>query len=252
MFYLIGLGLKPEHLSLEALKVLKKCKKVFLDDFTSVYSEGAIKDLEKLTGKKVTPLNRSQIEQGFTEYLLQAKTQNIALCIIGNALTATTHIQLLLDAKQKKIQFQVLPGISITNFISGTGLQEYKVGQTITIPFWAENFKPESFYDKFLENKLLNLHTLCLLDIKKEENKLMNVQDALGIFQEIEKKRSLSNITDSVLVIISSAGSKKQRISAGKLPELIKQRFSTPASIIICGKLNEKETEALQALAGLK
>jgi diphthine synthase len=167
-------------------------------------------------------------------------------------LTATTHIQLLLDAKQKKIPFQALPGISLTNYVSLTGLQEYKLGQIITIPFWEENFKPESFYDKFLENQLLGLHTLCLLDIKKEKNKMMTVQEALKVLQEIEDKRHLSTIKNSLLVVISAAGAKNQRISSGSPADLMNQRFPVPASIIICGKLNDKETEALHALAGLK
>ena len=50
-FYLIGLGLNPSSISVEALEVLKKCKKIYLEDYTSNFPY-SIKKLEKTIRKK--------------------------------------------------------------------------------------------------------------------------------------------------------------------------------------------------------
>ena len=42
-------------------------------------------------------------------------------------------------------------------------LKLYSYGETISIVFWNDNWKPESFFDKIVRNRKMNLHTLCLL-----------------------------------------------------------------------------------------
>ncbi|CAJ0965124.1 unnamed protein product [Ranitomeya imitator] len=42
-------------------------------------------------------------------------------------------------------------------------LQLYNFGETASIVFWTDTWKPESFYDKIRRNRLSGLHTLCLL-----------------------------------------------------------------------------------------
>ena len=43
------------------------------------------------------------------------------------------------------------------------GLQLYNYGQTVSIPFFRENWTPDSFYDKIAYNLGGGMHTLCLL-----------------------------------------------------------------------------------------
>ena len=38
--------------------------------------------------------------------------------------------------------------------------------QTVSIVFFTDTWRPDSFYDKIAANRRLGLHTLCLLDIK--------------------------------------------------------------------------------------
>lgn len=49
------------------------------------------------------------------------------------------------------------------------GLQLYRFGETVSIPYWSDNWRPDSFYEKIVSNRQKNLHTLCLLDIKVKE-----------------------------------------------------------------------------------
>ncbi len=55
------------------------------------------------------------------------------------------------------------------NAIGCSGLQVYRFGEAISIPFFTEKWRPYSFYDKILINKNNNLHTLLLLDIRVKE-----------------------------------------------------------------------------------
>lgn len=49
------------------------------------------------------------------------------------------------------------------NAIGCCGLQLYNYGRTVSIVFFTETWKPDSFYDKIKDNLSLGLHTLCLL-----------------------------------------------------------------------------------------
>ncbi|MDO8647154.1 MAG: diphthine synthase [Candidatus Diapherotrites archaeon] len=253
MFYLVGIGLKPEHLTLEAQNALKECSEIYIEQYTSQYSEGSIEFLEALLGRKIIMTDRHEVETKFKEKLEFSKSQNIALLVFGNPLTATTHIQLILDCQQIKTPYAVIPGISITNFIGHTGLQEYKFGRAVTIVLPEKNYSPESFFDLLRENQKLGLHSLCLLDIKREKKKLMSIKEAITVLEEIGEKRKDSLLKGAILVGIAGAGSAKMQLKAGSARRLKTFGFNEfPQCMIVCGALSEKEHEALQTLAGLK
>ena len=42
-------------------------------------------------------------------------------------------------------------------------LQLYNFGETVSIVFWTDTWRPDSFYDKIAENRKRQMHTLCLL-----------------------------------------------------------------------------------------
>lgn len=251
MLYLVGIGLKPTQLTLEAQEILKNSDQIFLENYTSEYSQGKISELENIIGKKFQIIGRSGVEEQFNSALLSAKKNNISLMIFGNALTATTHSQILLDAKENNIKYKIIPGISITNTIAESGLDEYKFGRTVTICYHIKNFEPESFYDQIIENKKIGLHTLCLLDIKKDEKpeRLMNCIEAIEILKKISKNRD-EDISNWQYVSLISMGNEKQKIILGEEKilnsQIVKELF--PQTLIVIGNTNEKEKEALEKL----
>lgn len=250
MLYLIGVGLKPEHLSIEALEAIKKCDRVFLDTYTSMFSDGNLQELEKLVGKKVFLLARKNLEEDSGELLSLAKNNNAALLVVGNPLTATTHIQLVLDAHAKRVQVTIIPGISVTNFLAKTGLDEYRFGRTCTIPEPGPGFEPDTFYDFILQNKKLGLHSLCLLDTGDGKN-FLSASKALETLEKIEKNRSEKILATSTFVVLAGAGGKNEQIMWGNLAKIRRTSISVyPQSLIICGSLNEKEMETMGALYG--
>lgn len=74
------------------------------------------------------------------------------------------------------IKVGIVHNASIMNAIGVCGLQLYRFGQTISIVFFTENWRPYSFYDKLKENLSIDLHTLCLLDIKVKEQSEENLK----------------------------------------------------------------------------
>lgn len=76
---------------------------------------------------------------------------------------ATTHTDLVVRAKQIGVDVEVVHNASVMNAVGVCGLQLYRYGETVSIPFFAETWRPDSFYDKIKSNRDLGLHTLCLL-----------------------------------------------------------------------------------------
>jgi diphthine synthase len=252
MFYLIGIGLNPKQVTLEAKEAIESCSRVFFEAYTSCYSEGSIAGLEELTGKRFIELRREGVEEGFGLVLKEAKREDTALLVFGNPLNATTHLQLLLDAQKLGVETRIVAGLSIFDFVGKSGLDPYRFGRTCTIVFPKENYAPESFYGAIEGNSKRGLHSLCLLDFDAEGNAMMSVGEALAILEKIEKKRGGGILERAVLVGFYGVGSSKEKIKAGALNELKRSSYAAfPQSLVIAGKLTEKEREALIALAGL-
>ena len=120
----------------------------------------------------------------------QCKLNNCAFLVVGDPFAATTHCDLLLRAaKDKKIECEIIHNASIMNAVSCCGLQLYSFGATVSIPFWTENWKPMSFYDKIKLNKQIGLHTLCLLDIKIKE---ISEQNLIAGITKYEKPKFMT------------------------------------------------------------
>ncbi len=79
--------------------------------------------------------------------------------------SATTHMDIFLRAKQRGVDVKVVHNASIMNAVGACGLQLYNFGQTISMVFFTDTWRPDSFYDKIAANKKIGLHTLCLLGV---------------------------------------------------------------------------------------
>ncbi len=249
MFYLIGIGLKPQHLTLEAKQAIEESSHIFLDTYTSAYSQGSVEELKKMVGKDIIRLDRKGVEEGFHLVLKEAKSSadSVALLVFGNALSATTHVQLLLDAKKQGIPSKAIAGISVYNFLGAAGLDQYRFGRTCTIVAPKPGYSPESFYDVIESNFGKGMHTLCLLDIEAGQ-KMMSVAEALQILDRIEKKRKKTILQKATLVGLFALGSEKQMVKTASMKVMLRSSFALfPQSLVIAASLTEKEKEALEA-----
>lgn len=81
----------------------------------------------------------------------------------------------MLRAKELDIPVKPIHNASIMNAIGACGLQLYNYGQSISIVFFTDNWRPDSFYDKIKVNRVMGLHSLLLLDIKVKEQSIENM-----------------------------------------------------------------------------
>ena len=104
MLYIIGIGLNPKQLTIEAKETLAECDKIYIEAYTSQYAQGTKDDLEDIIEKGITELGRKQVEEEFGLVLDECHLKKIALCVYGNPMNATTHLQIILDAQKKGIK----------------------------------------------------------------------------------------------------------------------------------------------------
>ncbi len=233
MLYLVGLGLDKNDVNLRALEIIKKCKKIYLEIYTTKlpYKKS---ELEKIIKKKLIDAPRKIVESDFL--INEAKKQNICLLIYGDPLSATTHLSLINEAKKARIKIQIIHNASIFNAVSQTGLQLYKFGKTISIPRWKEHYEPTSFYQVIKENLSIDAHTLLLIDPG------LSLNDSLNELKEAADKE----LDDKKIIICSQLGTKNQKIINGKIKELIKKKVKEPFCIIIPASLHFTEAEFIK------
>ena len=165
MLYIIGLGLNEKGISQQGLGAVKKCEKIYLENYTVdfPYSE---KKLENVIGEKIILADRSFIEND--NLIKEAKKEKIALLVYGSPLTATTHISLIQEAKKNDVKYEIVYSGSVFDGIAETGLQIYKFGKIASMPKWNKNYEPTSFMEIVKENQKINAHSLILIDIGLE------------------------------------------------------------------------------------
>jgi len=237
--FLIGLGLNENSLTAEALDAIKSSDEIYLENYT-VNFPYKIETLEKKLNKKIIQLNRQQVES--EEILKQAKEKNIALLVYGDALSATTHIQLILEAKKQKIPFKILHNTSILTAIAETGLSLYKFGKTASMPNWKEHTnKPTSFATYIKQNQSIDAHTLILTDIGLE------IHDAISQLIETVKKENLK--LPNKIIALSNAGTSNQKIFYNTPESLQNKKIEMPFCLILPTKLHFLEEEFLISLS---
>ena len=251
----VGLGLHDEKdISLRGLEEVKQADKVFAELYTSLMAGLSIQKLEKFVGKKISVVSRHALEEERGQTILQeAEKEKVALLVPGDPLIATTHVELRIRAEKLGIKTRVIHGASIISAVIGlSGLQNYKYGRSVTIPFPEESFTSETPYKVIMENKKMGLHTLCFLDVKAEEEKYMTIRDGLETLLATEKRKRSRVITSDTLVIgIARAGSRNSTVKAGYVGDVIKYNFGAPPhTLVFPSKLHFMEAEAFITLAG--
>jgi diphthine synthase len=162
-FFVIGLGLADERdITVKGLEAVKSCTRVYLEAYTSILLVDH-KKLEEFYGKPVIVADREMVETEADLMLENAGIENVAFLVVGDPYGATTHTDLVLRAHEKGIKTKVIHNASIMNAVGCCGLQLYNYGQTVSIVFFTDTWRPDSFYDKIKQNRDIGLHTLCLL-----------------------------------------------------------------------------------------
>ncbi|GLT51059.1 hypothetical protein SLA2020_245050 [Shorea laevis] len=177
MLYIVGLGLGEER---------------------DITLRDGLSTLEKLYAKPVRPADREMVEEKADSILSEALGSDVAFLVVGDPFGATTHTDLVVRAKKLGVDVKVVHNASVMNAIGICGLQLNHYGETVSIPFFTETWRPDSFYEKIQRNFKLGLHTLCLLDIPVKEPSLeslcrfMTINTAIKQLLEIVEKHGES------------------------------------------------------------
>jgi diphthine synthase len=243
---MIGIGLNDEKdITVKGFEAVKKSDFVYLESYTSRLQR-SVSDLEKFYGKKIILADRNLVENNADEIIDRAKTKDAAFLIIGDVFSATTHADLFLRAKNKKVKVVVISNASILNAIGITGLELYKFGKTTSLPYHEKSFEPETAYDVIKDNLKQGLHTLVLLDIKADEDRFMTVNEAIELLLKIEIKRKEGIFTRDTKVIGCARIGGDYKIKYNKAENLLKENFGKPLHcLIVPGKLHFIEEEFL-------
>jgi diphthine methyl ester synthase len=246
-----------------------------LEAYTSVLEGTAVdpERLQKAYGLEhpIRIADRFTVEDDADELLVEAaRTKTVVLLVVGDPVCATTHTDLLLRCRQKDIPFETIHNASIMGAAGACGLQLYQFGQTVSIPFFEENWRPTSFYPKILYNRNGNMHTLCLLDIKVKEPDyqamlkqpglqkpsflpprfMTMAQAAQQLIEAEETCQGHAYDPQSTLCVgLARMGQSTQQIVVGTLNELQNYDCGGPlhSLIITGGNLHDMELEFLQA-----
>ncbi|XP_028300276.1 diphthine methyl ester synthase [Gouania willdenowi] len=270
MLYLVGLGLgDAADITVKGLRAVQRCSRVYLEEYTSVLTVGK-EALEEFYGKSLILADRELVEQRCDEILENADVSDVAFLVVGDPFGATTHSDLVLRAVHAGIPYTVIHNASIINAVGCCGLQLYNFGETVSMVFWTETWKPESFYDKISKNRRGGLHTLCLLDIKMKEQNIENMmrgkkiyepprfmtvpQAANQLLQIIQRRREegeeLGLTEDTVCVGVARLGSEEQVIRTAKLCQLESCDLGPPLhSLVVTGRLHPLEVDMLKTNA---
>uniref|UniRef100_A0A3Q3KWX4 diphthine methyl ester synthase n=1 Tax=Labrus bergylta TaxID=56723 RepID=A0A3Q3KWX4_9LABR len=258
MLYLIGLGLgDAADITVKGLQAVKSCSRVYLEAYTSILTVGK-EALEEFYGKDLILADRDLVEQGADEILKDADVTDVAFLVVGDPFGATTHSDLVLRAVHAGIPYRVIHNASIMNAVGCCGLQLYNFGETVSLVFWTDTWRPESFYDKICKNRTAGLHTLCLLGKKIfEPPRFMTVSQAADqLIQIIQRRREeeqgaeLGVTEDTVCVGVARLGADDQKICTAMLRQLVSCDLGGPLhSLLVTGRLHPLEVDMLRVSA---
>ena len=177
VLYLIGLGLgDATDITLKGLNALRTCQHVYLEHYTAILTNTSASQLQHTYQcAPVLIADRELVESASHLLIAPAAAANVALLVVGDPFAATTHHDLVLRCEEAGVQVQVIHNASIVNAVAVTGLQLYSFGQIVSVPFFRDGWRPDSFYDKAAVNARAGLHTMCLLDIKVKEQSVENM-----------------------------------------------------------------------------
>ena len=142
--WLIGIGPGDlDHMTERARSVARGCSKRYLEGYTAVLPQREEERLESVIGPWER-LMRDKVEKP-VELLASARSEAVALLVVGDPMQATTHIDLEARCAEQGIGFYVIPGLSVTALaVSLSGMQSYRFGRQVTLPFAVGDYLPTS------------------------------------------------------------------------------------------------------------
>tara|TARA_Y100000768_G_scaffold375835_1_gene347101 strand:- start:3642 stop:4496 length:855 start_codon:yes stop_codon:yes gene_type:complete len=261
--WLIGLGPGDlHHMTSFALSVAEACDKRYLEGYTAILPDDQEEKLGDLVGDWDRVM-REEIENP-DEIILQAKNIMVGIMVVGDPMQATTHVDLKLRCQESGVPFNVVPGLSATSLaVSLSGMQSYRFGRQVTIPFSYGDYLPTSPLEIILKNYSSKLHTLVLLDLdptgmgleppepmipKQAYEILKAMAERYGESEEVGHGPLSSSISDWNAILLSDIGTSGQRIVSGRLSDISEFEGGMIHCLILPTEFSGMEKEIFESL----
>ena len=250
--WFIGAGLSDERdLSRRAVDVLRSCSSVFAEEYTAVLAPGSLERLAREIGRPVKRLDRAEVESGGPILTALAAGGPVALVVPGDPFAATTHVALRTEAERAGHSWHYLPNATILSAAAGfLGLQPYRFGRTVSIPFPDPSFAPTSPLERIAENRSRGLHTLVLLDLRPSEGRFMTASEALGLLTERDPTGRWVP-REATIAVVARVGSPEARAWLGPMSALRGVEFGAPlhSLVVLAAELHPEEEAAVRRFA---
>ena len=251
--WLIGIGPGDlDHITERAKRVAKGCSKRYLEGYTAILPPIEEKRLEAVVGPWER-LMRDRVESP-ENMLDEARVSSVALLVVGDPMQATTHIDLEERCAEEGIGFHVIPGLTATALaVSLSGLQSYRFGRQVTIPFSDGEYLPTSPFEMICKNKEAGMHTLALLDLDPtgmglEQPRPMTPREAVDHLVRMNERSEEYNqpVEDWRGLILSDLGTEEERVVSGKMREISHIEGGHIHALIIAAEFSGMEEEAFE------
>lgn len=248
--FIVGIGLRGiESLSSSTIDLIRTCKNVFLETYTSGTRDDLFSSISHIVGGEISLISREEVEQS-SLILDSCNEGDVALLVQGDSLTATTHNQIRLEAMNSGIRVEVIENSSIiTTALGLCGLQIYKMGPVVSLPFTTPHFFPRSPYDKIVFNLKFGLHSVVLLDLVN--SRFMTPAEALDELGEMDRRfGGEMGIDKRKICLLHAVSTEHQTVLYGESERIRLREFPSGASmIIIPGKIDDNESVFLDRFA---
>ncbi len=245
--YMIGGGISGVHdIPIRGFYAISESDILLVDTYTSVYDfnrKKFVKLYKSVVGEHfnvdIIECSRSDLEVNFFDII---KDYNkVSLLVPGDPMIATTHSSIVIDAKRRGINVEIINASSVISAIpSRCGLISYNFGKVCTLPLRVESEYPADVVRNNLNN---DMHSLVLLEVDVESGEYVTIWDAVDYFMN-----KLDEYQFNEVIAVIRIGFDDEVVVRGKPQDFRGLRGKPPQSLIIPASMKEIEREFLNEM----
>ena len=158
----------------------------------------------------------------------------MVLLVAGDPFVATTHVALRVAVERWGHAWRYIPGATVLSAVpSLLGLQHYRFGRTVSLPFPEPNFAPSSPLELIRRNRASDAHTLVLLDLRPEERQFLTAGRAIRILRELDRGEPPLFPDGTMLGVVARVGRSDAAAWFGPAELLERTPFGDPPHAVV-------------------
>ena len=245
--YMIGGGISGIYdIPIRGFYAISKSDVLLIDVYTSVYNfdkKRFTRLYERVVGERfnmdIIECSRSDLEINFFDII--SDYNRVSLLVPGDPMVATTHSSIVVDARRKGIDVEIINASSVISAVpSRCGLISYNFGKVCTLPLRVESEYPADVVRNNLDN---GMHSLILLEVDVESGEYVTICDAVDYFMDKLDEYQFNEVIAAIRI-----GFDDEVVVRGKPRDFRGLRGKPPQSLIIPASMKEVEREFLNEM----